>query len=777
MGVIRRRTYAFSVSVLALCLPGVSYAQSGLASSETFPSQDAQPDPGSDGDIIVTSQRRSESIQSVPLSVQAFSAAALQDRGVRSAQDLAQFTPNVAISSPMGPGGQPNVTIRGVGLNDFNTNNAGPNGVYVDEFYVSAPSAQGTSFFDIARVEILKGPQGTLYGRNTSGGAVNVVTAAPTRDMSGYARASYGSYNSVDVEAAIGGPLTSTLSARVSGLYDYSDGFMYNRFLGVRQNGTNNLGLRTQLLWEPNSRLKVLLKGQITDLETRPIGYKAFGTLDPNTGAVCAATDVFANNCVDLFGYAGSDSFYVTDSNRTQKTTMRDILSTLRVEYDLDSVQLTSVSGYNYNSRFFPDNTDSNPYRSIEIDFGSKSWEVTQELRLSQEREQYNWVGGVYYLQEILKQDQPLRLLLDLDDLIGPGGADGISGIQSTANRQLTRSLAAFGQFEWLATEKLRLIAGGRYTWERKDFSTLSYQQLQLGGKDNFGPIQDTVATDDYLIGRRFNFKVAANYRFTPDVMAFANIATGYKAGGFNGGFLSNDPDVRLLQLRPIKPETVTSYEVGLKSQFLDRTVTFNISGFYNDYRNQQISLLVPNPVENQPSFFALDNAPRARTFGIDSDVTVRPTKNLTLSAQLGLLNAKLLEFISTRDVNQPDYSGNRLAQAPSTSLTLAIDYTLPVAANELKLHYDNNYRSSQFFEASNSPYTEHPEYWLHNARISFEMANGVELGAYARNFTGTKYLIFMSNLTDPFGMLQSVVGAPRTFGVDLNIPLAGSGR
>lgn len=764
-----------SRTVLAslMCLTALATATAATAQTASGEgAAQAEADTPGQGDIVVTAQRRSESIQSVPISIQAISTEAIQDSGIRNPQDLAQFTPNVTISSPTGVGGAPSITIRGVGLNDFNTNNSGPNGVYVDEFYISAPTAQGLSLFDLERIEVLKGPQGTLYGRNTNGGAINVVTAKPSHDFSAFVRGEYGSYDTVNVEAAAGGGLTPTLSGRLSGVYSYSDGYMRNDFLGLNENGTNNFALRGQLLWEPTSELTIRANAQIFRLVTRAATYKLYGTLDPATGDVCSAAATFANQCVDLFGYSGSgnDGFYRSDSNLLTKLHTTDVLTTLRVDYDMGGITVTSLSGYDYNSSKHPDNTDTDPSRVLEIDFNANSYEFTQELRLSQQGDHHNWVAGIYYLNEIVKQDQPLYLLLDLDDLLGPGGADGIAAIQSTFNRQKTQSVAGFGQLDWEVADRLSLIFGARYTWEKKDFSTISYQQIQQGGKDRFGPIQDFDTTNDSVTGKRFNFRLAANYKPSRDLLFYANVATGYKAGGYNGGFLANDPDLRALQLRPVKPETVTSYEIGAKTMLFDRAVTFNIAGFYNDYRNQQISVLVPNPNPTQPSFFALDNAKKAKTYGADVELTVRPAPNLTLSGQLGLLSSKLVEFVATRDANQPDYSGNRLTQAPKTSLTLAADYELPIGNDKLELHYDTNYRSLQYFEPSNSPYTAQPGYWIHNARIAYTLDDRFELGLFARNFTATKYFVWISNLTNPLGSIQGNVGAPRTFGVDLRM-------
>lgn len=722
-----------------------------------------------EGDIVVTAQRRGENVQSVPIAIQVIGGDALADKGVRSVQDLAQFTPNVSITSPTGVGGQPSVSIRGIGLNDFNSNNAGPNGIYVDEFYVSAPSAQGLGVYDLERIEVLKGPQGTLYGRNTSGGAINMISTKPSDDFEGYVRGEYSSFDTVSLQAAVGGPITSTLSARVAAMYNYSDGYTYNHLRDRKENGADNISFRTQLLWRPTDRLRILLKNQTTRVSNRPVVYKLFGTLDPLTGEKCPVADVYANRCVALSGYGGRKSYHEGDYNRNEKLRLTDSQTVLRVDYSLGDIDLVSLTGYDYLTRYHPEDSDGAPDRLVELDYGTKSHEFTQELRVGQTRDNYNWVAGGYYLHEILRQDQPLYLLLDLDDLLGPQGGDGIAAVQQTFNRQKTTSYALYGQGEWEVADGLRLIAGARYTWERRDFQSIAYQNLQQGGKDHFGPAIDYSVFSDSLKQQKFNWRLGANYRFTPQTMIYANVATGFKSGGFNGGFISPDPSLRALQLRPFKPETVTAYEAGLKTNIFDRLVTLNLAAFYNDYRNQQVSILAPNPDPAQPSFFALDNAEKARVYGLDAEVTLRPADNLTLAGQLGLLDSKLLRFVASRDVNQPDYSGNRLALAPRTTAAVSIDWTKPVSTGELSVHWDSNYRSMQFFDPSNNPYVYQPGYWLHNARISYKLAMGAEIGLFARNLGKKNYIIWNSDLSDPFGLLNAVAGAPRSFGVDVN--------
>lgn len=717
-------------------------------------------------EIVVTAQRRGESIQSVPIAIQAFSSDAIQEKGLRGIQDFAQYIPNVSIISPTGAGGPPNVTIRGVGLNDFNSNNAGPNGFYVDEVYISAPSAQGISLFDLERVEVLKGPQGTLYGRNSSGGAINIITAKPTQTLAGRLHTEYSSFDTRNFEGYLSGPLSETLSARVSGVYNYSKGYAFNRLTGTQEDGANNGALRGQLLWEPSSDLTVLAKSQYYRSVARPVRPRSYGTLDPVTGAQCSVADVYAARCVDLFGYSSGTNPYRGDWNRMGKGGLTNVDSSLRVDYNLgDDLSFVSLSSYNNNSRTDPEESDGGPKRLVELNFGVDSDTFTQEFRLASNREGFNWVTGAYYLTEVLKQDQTGGALLDFDTVFGRGAGDGIAFRLFTHNKQKTDAYAVFGQSDYELLPDLTLTTGARYTWERRSFDSVIYQTLQKGGMDRFGPPQDLTDTTKRLTSEKFNWRLGLNYKLNQEVMLYSSAATGFKSGGFNGGFLDQDPAKRLKQLQPFKPETVKAYEAGVKSSLFGRKVTLNLTAFYNDYRGQQLQVMVPN---SNPPVLLLDNAEKSRIYGVEGELTVKPISNVTLAAQAGYLNTKVLDFAANQ--TGADYSGNHLALAPSFTTSLSADWDIPVSNGVVGLHWDSNYRSKQYNTVANSPYATIGSYWLHNARVSYNIDDRWQVAAFARNLTDRKYNVWPSELINPFGLVVAVTGVPRSFGLELSM-------
>lgn len=720
-------------------------------------------------ELVVTAQRRAENVEKVPIAIQAFSGEKLEDLGVKSTADIGQFTPNVSIALPAGAGNQPIITIRGIGLNDYNTNNAGPNGVYLDDVYLSSPSTQTFQTFDLQRVEVLKGPQGTLYGRNTSGGAINLVSAQPTDDLEARAHAEYGSFNTFNFEGAVGGPVAPALDGRIAATWTKSDGWAHNLLTGADENGQNALGARGQLLWKPSDDLKVRLGLNGGYVDTRPTEYRHLGALAKGKPCTVAATE--AGQCVDLFRFGTPANFTDVSANRTEHLRVKDFGADLHIDYRLGGFDLISVSAFHQNEKRHPEDSDGSPNQLLEIDFGAKSISFSQEVRLSKSGDRYHWVVGAYYLNEVIKQNQKIDVLLGIDGAFGvPRLGDGLASIGYGFNRQETQSGAVFGQGEFNLTDRLKLIAGGRYTGERKTFDTQSSKQSQSGGQGHFGPIVPILSTDQHKSDSAFSWRLGANYDVAKDVMAYASVATGFKSGGFNGGFLSSTASEAQRQLSPVAPETVTAYEIGLKSSFLDRRLIFNISAFYNDYKDMQVFVLVPPVAAGGFPVNVLDNARKAVTKGVDADVTWSPTRNLTLTAQIGILDATLTDFVAQRDPSAPDYSGHRLPLAPHTSASLLADWKHDIGRGVLELQANANYKGFVFFDVSDDPYATQSGYWLENLRAAYALDQGRwEVAAYVRNLGNQHYFLDKFDLISPFGFVQGVMGTPRSYGVELN--------
>ena len=372
-------------------------------------------------EIVVTAQKRSENLQDVPVSVTAITGSALADRGANNVIALNNMAPGLRVSSG-DAAANPKIFIRGVGLSDFNPNSSSGVGVYMDGVYIGSPLAQMAGFFDLAQVEVLRGPQGTLYGRNTNGGAINVTTRRPTQTYTADASAEYATYNAINLNAAVGGPIVEDkLAFRVAGQYVADDGYTYNRVTGNDVNATKYWAGRAQLLFTPNEDLEVLAqvnrfvnRGDATAPQHRAL----FPTTAAATGAdgFCAPAFYASGQCTDLMGYADTDNDRnAGDYNIEGKDKVDLFGSSVQATWDLGPVSLVSVTAYQWAHRNDLENTDSNPLQMIEINYLSRQQQFTQELRLQSNDPgaRLKWVGGVYFMNETVKDASQQDTLRD----------------------------------------------------------------------------------------------------------------------------------------------------------------------------------------------------------------------------------------------------------------------------------------------------------------------------------------------------------------------------
>jgi iron complex outermembrane recepter protein len=723
-------------------------------------------------EIIVTAQHRAENIQNVPITIQALSGQTLENLGVKTTEDLANVTTNVTISLPQGQGNQPQVTIRGIGLNENNSNDSGPNGFYVDDFYMSAPTSQSFALFDISRVEVLEGPQGTLYGRNSAGGAINIITNKPTDSFEGYVDVAYGNYNTQKYSAAISGPIADGIDGRLAFVHNYSDGYTDNTLLNLSQNGANDYSVRGSLLAKPGNDVTILATTHYSEVDRLPDIYGHLGAFVPGTqknanATVCSMAQIFAaqDPCVDLYGQPTTPG-YSSASPLTAHLKVTDVGETVRVDFPVASVDFTSVSGFDYNYRFLPENSDSSAYQELKVDWENDSREFTQEFRAHQTTDKGNWVAGLYYLVENLHQAQQVNILLDFDQFFGPGTGDGIAQQQTVDNVQITKAWAAFGQGEYDFTDTLKGILGARFTGESQSMLFRSAYALQEGGEGHFTPFDPYLDSTNSVSDSNFSWRTGLNYTPVPDLLFYGSIATGFKAGTFNGGFLSTVPAQAALQEEPVQPEKVITYEAGTKTQFFDHMVTFNASTFYNDFKNLQLFALINSPIGPVNLF---TNATKSYTYGADFALTIRhPIPNLTLSAQAGLLRTKITEYQSGDIAGVPNLTGKELAYSPHLTAFLLAQYEVPIGNEKsINFEYSAAYKSFQYFDPTNDPYITQSAYWLQNARVALKLAK-FELAGYVNNLANKYWLVDAFDSLEPFGFIQPNWGPPRTYGIEV---------
>ncbi|MBN8606087.1 MAG: TonB-dependent receptor [Caulobacterales bacterium] len=763
-----------------LCISAAVATIAAAAAALPLPAaaQDSAPAAEEDfgvGDIIITAQRREQNLQDVPVAVTAFSGDTIAELGITSSADIADIVPNVEIGLPAGDGNQPLIYIRGVGLSDTNSNNAGPNGVYVDEVYISSPGAQTFQLFDLERVEVLKGPQGTLYGRNATGGAINFITARPSYDFETQASLSYGSFDTINAEAAIGGPISESVRFRLSGTSAQSEGYVRNLVTGERENGSDSFALRGQLALDITEDFDALISVHGGQVDVRAPQYRSLGLLDPDTGFTtpCAPAAIAANQCGNVLGYVSPQGFYDGEYDQSAPLEVENWGAAARLNWDLGGVTLTSISSYEDNDKTHREDSDASPNSILHIDYRVQSETFTQELRLSNSEGGVNWVAGLYYLHEDLNQDQTGDLFHDLRVLTPDGGADTTGAttggapvlFSRTLNLQETEASAIFGQADFELTDTLRATIGGRYNSERKTFTAVA--QLEddfVDGAPIPGGVLPLYAFDNEASFENVSFKLGLDYDLSDDVMAYASVSTGFKSGGFNGGFLSFDAAEAAVQAQPFNEETLTAYEIGLKSMLFDGRMRFNAAAFYYDYQDLQLYTLVNT---GAIPLVLLDNAANATIYGAEFEMIARPIDRLDITLNLGLLNTEITDFVSAGT----DYSSNQLALSPEVTFSGLVNYEIPLTPGlALAVQPSFSYRSSQFFSADNNPLLQQDGYWLFDARIALLSEDGRwEAALFGRNLADEEYINYAVDLSD-FGFIEQFRGEPRMFGAELRL-------
>ncbi|RMB26717.1 iron complex outermembrane receptor protein [Sphingomonas sp. PP-F2F-G114-C0414] len=750
---MKRSILHHSVVLVALALSAEAHAQQAVADQPSKPAPAA-----GDGDIVVTAQRRSERLQDVPIAVTAITGDDLRERRIADVLDLSGRVPGLQIRSADN-GANPRIFIRGVGLNDFNPATASAVGIYVNGVYVASTLAQRDAFFDLGQVEVLRGPQGTLYGRNTTGGAINVTTRQPGTTPEADLSLDYGRFNAVTLQGGISAPVATDLAAvRIAGLYQRDDGYMRNTLTGNRGNNVDRWALRGSVHLTPSSAIT----DDLTVNASRSTGgsLQAYArTLIPQTAAatgadgLCTPAFYTSGQCTNILGYANTSRNLYEGAYRFEGRDRVSLFGTGNtLSIDLGPVSLIAVTGFQHASRNDQEDTDASPVPVVAASYISRQDTVSQELRVqSNGHDRLRYVAGVYYAHDLIRNASSLDVLpvLRAPTPDNPSGVDLVAGIGDFAwpSRQVTNSYAGFGQLDFDLTPRLTLTGGLRYSADRKRFD---YRAEAAGG---------TIPLFTYADAKTFGSwsgRAGLQYRFSDAANVYASYNRGTKSGGFFSGF-AQDPSL----IGPYKDETVDAYEVGAKTQWLDRRLGLNVSAFYYDYEDLQVFTSVVQGLITTQLF---TNASAARIYGAELELTARPVDGLNLSASTSLLSATYRDFIS----QGADYSGNRLPSAPKVSVQGSAEYRKPIATGAIVARADVSYRSKVFFDTSNDARLTDRARAFVDGRIGWQFAKDrYEVALWVRNVFDVPVISDITPLP-ALGFDAVVVGRPRTFGLSL---------
>jgi iron complex outermembrane receptor protein len=759
---------------------------------------------GSLDEIVVTAQRVFERLQDVPVAVTAISANELIERGVRQAGDITASVPNLLLNSPYGPEAQPTFTLRGVTTQDFSENQSSPVAMYVDEVYKSVGAVQALQIYDLDRVEVLRGPQGTLYGKNATGGAISFYSRNPSLTAyDGYVTAGTGNYNDYSVRGAVGGPIVDNeLGWRAALLYEKRDGWVHSVVPGVEPlNGVDALAARFTLMARPTDAITATLKLSFSRSGGTPYGAHAL------------------NNDPTATGFSGTIGWFDNGAKYAVHKDIRNDSVSLKVDWLVgEHATLTSVTGFDY-GRWYEKSDDGGLPITARLDdpntYFSSVNAFSQEIRVaSHDTGAFGWLGGLYYGRESMHPTVQFHFFdgynLNFWSPTNAGVPQPLFGFDEyNSFDQLKDSRAVFLNTTFVVVPQVTLRAGVRYT---KDKVTISNFYALEGGVNpapaQSGPLAfapDGGATTwwtqtigaqpatrtDFQTGlasqaqglvpefskdtNNVSGKIGVDWKPGEDLLAYASVSQGYRGVAFNGQAY-NDPT----ELTFADPEKLTSYEIGLKTGFWDRRGVFNAALFHYDYKNQQFldAFALPGGLGTG---FRTVNAPKSRVDGAEFEFRAKATPDLEIGSSLGLMSSKYVELtlhkgaLQAPGVPRVCCVGNHLIQAPDYNASLDVDWRFAhLAAGDLRAFIEGNYYGKQYFDAFNTERDAQGAYGVANARLSFESTGkrGYAVGAWIKNLTNRRYLAYALNQKDAdtglLGFDYALVGEPRTYGVDL---------
>jgi iron complex outermembrane receptor protein len=740
---------AASLAAISTAFAGQALAADASASSDAPTVEE----------IVVTAQKRAENLQDVPIAITALTGETLQNQRVGNLLGLSGLAPGLQIKTDDNAA-NPRIFIRGVGVNDFNPSTASAVGIYVDGVYVASPLAQLSAFYDLQQVEVLRGPQGTLYGRNTTGGAINVITRKPSNTFEGDIAVDYGRFNAINVQGGVGGPLVADkLAFRLSGLYVKDDGYTLNRLTGNYGNNADRWALRGALRFTPSANLTDDLT--VSASESRGGSILAYNrSLLPGTVAatgpdgLCKPGFYTSGQCTNVLGYANTSSdLYQGDYQFEGKDIVKLSGAANTLSYEMGDVTLVSVTGYQRADRNDQEETDANPIPIITASYIARQTTVSQEFRVQSNSKtaKLRYVAGVYAAYDKLDNNSAYDVLAALRNPTpgNPTGADPANSIAlfGWPLRQTTRSYAIFGQLDYDVSDRLTLTAGLRYSADEKKFHYVSQAENGLFPIFTY----DGSKTFSSVSGR-----IGVQYRLTDRANLYATYNRGTKSGGFFSGQTTDPAD-----LGPYRDETVNAFEAGAKTEWFDRRLRANFSAFYYDYKDLQVyTQVIRSGIDVQ----LFTNASAARMYGAEAELQASPVRGLDLSLGISLLSAEYKDFMSAGN----DYSGNTLPSAPKVGLNGAVHYEHDLPVGAFVGQVDFTYRSKIYFDTANTGRLSDPARTFVNAQVGWRLDDGrYELGLWGHNIFDETNISDITPIAS-LGFDVFSVGPPRTYGVYL---------
>ena len=803
----RRRLALLSSAAVALAAPFALAAPAFAADAAVAAAGDASGDASDFGsDIVVTARHREEKAQNVPVAISVLGAQTLEQTGDYSLGQIQHEVPTLQVVN-YNPRNSV-ITIRGLGANSSLAVDGLEYGIgfYLDGVYYGRPGQTQFDLLDLQQIEVLRGPQGTLFGKNTTAGAINVTSKEPSFSPEATVEATYGNYNTEQLRASVSAPLIADkLAFRVTASDTHHDGYLTNTYDNSKAENYNDVSVRGQLLYTPSERLKIRLIGDYSQERQHYI----LSLLDGNTTQYSNGATI-PWNFAQRVAYGASHPGYYSvpytaptygafarlgDSNSPYQANMESFGGSGEVDYDLGGAKLTSITAYRKWNWWPHNDADSTPL-SVNTVAQQQNFQrqFSQEFRVaSSGRHFIDYVVGAYYFWQTVPgygittygsdfaawslnpaTNSPAKI-----SLVNTGITNAEADSYSVAN---TSSYALYGQTDTHFTDALTLTTGLRFTHEDKDGEYVRWQNAnsvaQLATLSTaLGAAGPPTLTAFQLTPLSFGATTHNNavsglatlsYKVARDVLVYGTYSHGSKSGGLNitaGGIAQP----------VVNPEKVDNFEAGLKSQFLNHTLTANVDAFLTNVTDYQANVSITS---NNVTVQYISNIPKVRSKGVEADLAYAPSKWFGVSASGAYTDAKYVSYANAPAPSEAastapqNLSGVLLPGVSKFAFTLSGDVAQPIARDyEIYAHADYLHRSSFNTTATNSIYGLVPAYGVVNGRIGVRSANRrYDLSVWAKNLTNANYYTSRSEST--YGLITATVGDPRTFGATLRVKL-----
>jgi iron complex outermembrane receptor protein len=702
----RRHVRAATLAMVAAMSPGIAHAQTP-AQADAAAESTVQ-------DIVVTARRTSEKLQTTPLAVTALTSDALARQQIVDVTAIQQAAPSLSMAqSHSGVA----ITLRGQVQSNSDGSVDQSVGLYVDGVYIARQIAAGFDLIDINQVEVLRGPQGTLFGRNTTGGAVSITTNKPTDEFEGLVRAGIGNYDSRELMGMLNVPIVDdAVSARVVYRHAENDGFGRNINLNRRVGDDNTDYVRGSLKIAPSDGWSLVIVGDYFDRDNNgPLEHlKAYNP------ALLGNQDAVLNS-----------PFYTTSSDLESYARLKSWGTSATLEVPLGDITFKAITGYRGYKLDTLDDFDTTPIPFFTNNTIGKIKQFSQEAQLFGKTGDLGWIAGLFYFHEYGTERFNVF-----------GGAVDYNG------RIDHKSFAPFAQVNYDVTPDLRVTTGLRYTRDKRGVTT---NNLAGGFCATNSALVTNAATCEAVREKSndyFSYTLSADYRFTPSLFGYARTSMARKSGGFNK---------TTAELESFDPEKVTDYEIGLKADLLDRRLRINAAAFIAYYRNMQrpiTSDATGTPVALTQSIG------KSRVPGAELEVVAVPVTGLELSGAIGVIDPKYVDFTDATG----DRTGEPFTQVSNLTWTIAGTYSLPVSYGKYSLHANYGYQSRKYFFPNDR--SREPGYGLLNATISLTLDEpGLELTLWGRNLAGKKYNSYILDFFAAAGVTTGFPGQARTYG------------